>query len=86
MLFNSSNLLFIKKKIQKIIQEIFVSIEWINWKSFIQQNRFIDIAPEHRFVVTLADFEQIINNDFMQLLNKINCFSRESNKSGITFA
>ena len=27
----------------------------------------IDIAPKHCFDFTLADFEQIINNDFMQL-------------------
>ena len=36
-------------------------------KSFIQTNRLINIAPEHCFVITLADFEQIINNDFIQL-------------------
>ena len=39
----------------------------------------MNIAPEHCFDVTLADFEQIINNDyFMQLeaewLNDINHF------------
>ena len=36
-------------------------------KSFIQTNRLINITPEHCFVITLADFEQIINNDFIQL-------------------
>ena len=36
-------------------------------KSFIQQNRPIDIPPEQCFVVTLADFEQIISNYFIQL-------------------
>ena len=36
-------------------------------KSFIQQNRLIDMVLEHCFDVTLADFEQITNNDFMQL-------------------
>ena len=54
------------------------------------KNRLINIAPEHCFDVTLADFEQIINNDFTQLevewLNDINYFSRESNKFGIIFA
>ena len=35
-------------------------------KSFIRQNRLIGIAPEH-FDVTLADFEQIINKDLIQL-------------------
>ena len=54
------------------------------------KNRLISIAPEHCFDVTLADFEQIINNDFTQLevewLNDINYFSRESNKFGIIFA
>ena len=42
---------------------------------------------EHCFDVTLSDFEQTINNDFIQLeaewLNNINYFSRESNKFGI---
>ena len=27
----------------------------------------MNIAPEHCFDVTLADFEQIINNDIMQM-------------------
>ena len=38
----------------------------------------MNIAPEHCFDVTLADFEQIINNDIMQMeaewLNDINHF------------
>ena len=54
------------------------------------KNRLINIAPEHCFDVTLADFEQIINNDFIQLqaelLNDINYFSSKSNKFGIIFA
>ena len=29
--------------------------------------RLIDIAPKHFFDITLADFEEIINNDFIQL-------------------
>ena len=69
----------LNKKIQKKIQEIFLSTEWIALKSFIRQNRLIDIAPEHYFYVTLAGFEQIINNDLTQLeaesLNDINYFS-----------
>ena len=36
-------------------------------KSFIRKNSLINIAPEHCFGVTLADFEQIINNNFIQL-------------------
>ena len=45
-------------------------------KSFIRQNRFIDITSEHCFDFTLADFEQRINNDFMQLkANFINAIS-----------
>ena len=47
-------------------------------KSFIRKNRFINIAPEHCFDVTFADFEQIINNDVIQLeaewLNDSNYF------------
>ena len=50
----------------------------------------MNIAPEHCFDVTLADFEQIINNDLIQLedewLNDINYFSRELKKFGIIFA
>ena len=52
-------------------------------KSFIQQNRLIDMALEHCFDVTLADFEQIINNDFMQLkgelLKDINYSMKQTN-------
>ena len=52
-------------------------------KSFIQQNRLIDTALEHCFDVTLADFEQIINNDFMQLkgelLKDINYSMKQTN-------
>ena len=59
-------------------------------KSFLRKYRLINIAPEHCFDVTLADFEQIVNNDFIkleaELLNDINYFSREPSKSGITFA
>ena len=36
-------------------------------KSFIWQNRLIEIAPVHCFHVTLADFGQIINDDFIHL-------------------
>ena len=45
--------------------------------------------PGHCIDVTLAEFEQTINNDFIQfeveLLNGIYYFSRESNKLGIIF-
>ena len=72
------------------MQEIFLLNEWITSKSFIQQNTLADIALEHCFAVTLADFEQIINNDLIQLeaewWNGINYFSRESKKFGIIFA
>ena len=61
-------------------------------KSFIPKNRLTNIAPEHCFAVTLADFEPKINNDFMQLeaewLNDIwqnDNFSKVSNKFGIIF-
>ena len=50
----------------------------------------INIATKHCFDVTLAAFEWIINNEFIQLksewLNDVNYFSRESNKFGIIFA
>ena len=50
----------------------------------------VNIAPVHCFDVTLAEFEQVMNNDFMQLeaewLNDINYFCRKSNKFGIVFA
>ena len=36
-------------------------------KSFIRKNRLINIPPERVFDVILADFEQIINNDFTEL-------------------
>ena len=32
----------------------------------MRKNRLINIAHEHCFDVTFADFEQIINNDFKQ--------------------
>ena len=64
--------------------------KWTTLKIFIQQNRPTDIAPEHCLDVTLGDFEQIINNDSIQLqaewLNDINYFSRESNEFGTIFA
>ena len=72
---------------ENIAQEKLLS-QRITLKSFIKQNRPIDIALKHCFDVTLADFEQKIN-DFMQLeaksLNEINHFSGESNKFRITF-
>ena len=59
-----------------------------NFEKLYRQNRFIDIANEYGFDVTLADFEPMIDNDFIQLeaewLNDINFFSRKSNKLGIT--
>ena len=61
-----------------------------NFEKLFRKKRLNNIAPEHCFGVTLADFEQIINIDFMQLeaerLNDITYFSRESNKFGIIFA
>ena len=42
----------------------------ITLKSFIRQNRLIGIVPEHCFDATLANFEQIINNNFTQLKTK----------------
>ena len=32
----------------------------------MRKNRFANIVPEHCFDSTLADFEQIINNDFIE--------------------
>ena len=53
----------------------------------MRKNRFANIVPEHCFDFTLADFEQIINNDFIEWeaewLNGINYFSSELNKFGI---
>ena len=64
------------KKINKKLQEIFLSTERITLKSFIRKSRLINIVPEHRFDVRLVDFEQIIYNDSIQLeaewLNDIN--------------
>ena len=58
-------------------------------KSFIQKALFINIALEHCFDITLAEFDQIINNDFIQLeiewLNDTNYFSWESNKFRVIF-
>ena len=34
---------------------------------FIRKKRLVNIAPGHCFDVALANFEQIINNDFIQL-------------------
>ena len=77
---------FLNKKIQKYVN-IVLSTEWITLKSFIRKNRLINIVPEHCFDTTLADFEQIINNNFIQFeaeqLNDSNYSSRESNKFGI---
>ena len=36
-----------------------------NFEKLYQKNRLINIAPEHCFDVTLTEFEQIINNDFI---------------------
>ena len=56
----------LNKMIQKKFQEIFLSTEWI-WKALSEKNRLINIALEYCFGVTLADFKEIINNDFIQL-------------------
>ena len=68
----------LNRKIKKnFFQEIF-SFNRMNkaLRSFILKNRLINLAPEHCFDLTLADFEQIIDNDFIQLeaewLNDIN--------------
>ena len=39
----------------------------ITLKSFIQQNRAVDVAPRDCFDFTLADFEQVIIYDFIRL-------------------
>ena len=38
-----------------------------NFGKLYGKNRLTNIAPEHYFDIILADFEKIINNDFMQL-------------------
>ena len=52
------------------------------------KSRRINIAPEHCFDVTLADFEQIINNDFIQLeaewLNDIKVNESRYKQCGVT--
>ena len=59
-------------------------------KRFFRKNRLNNIAPAHCVDVNLAEFEQIINNDFIQLeaawLNDINYISSDSNKLGTIFA
>ena len=57
----------IKKKTKKKTQKISLSTEWITLKSFTRKNKLINIMAEHCFDVTLADFEQIINNDNWKL-------------------
>ena len=37
------------------------------FEKFIRKNRLFNIAPEQCFDVTLADFEQTMNSDFIQL-------------------
>ena len=55
-----------KKTHKKISRDLFFN-RLNNFKNFIRKNRNVNITPEHCFDVTLADFEQIINNDFIQL-------------------
>ena len=38
-----------------------------NFEKLYPRNRLINIAPKHCFDVTLANFEQIINKDFIEL-------------------
>ena len=38
-----------------------------NFEKLYPKYRLINIVPEHCFDVTLAEFEQIISNDFIQL-------------------
>ena len=38
-----------------------------NFEKNIRKNRLTSIAPKYCFDATLADFEQITNNGFMQL-------------------
>ena len=38
-----------------------------NFEKLYRQNRFIDIANEYGFDVTLVDSEPMIDNDFIQL-------------------
>ena len=37
-----------------------------NFEKLIRKNRFINVTLEHCLEVTVANFEQIINNDFIQ--------------------
>ena len=38
-----------------------------NFEKLHRQNRFIDLANEYGFDVTLGGFEPMIDNDFIQL-------------------
>ena len=44
--------LFLKKVKKKKIEETFLSTQ----RNYVQQNRLVDIAPEHCFGVTLTEF------------------------------
>ena len=56
----------LNKKIQKTLERSFFQPK-SNFGKLYRKNRLINIAPEHYFDIILADFEKIINNDFMQL-------------------
>ena len=60
-----------------------------NFEKLYPKKKTYQYSSEHCFDITGAGFEQIINNDFIQLeaecLNDVNYFPRESNKFGIVF-
>ena len=57
--------LLINKKIKKSSTDISFN-QMNNFEKLIRKNRFINVTLEHCFEVTVANFEQIINNDFIQ--------------------
>ena len=57
--------LLINKKIKKSSTDISFN-QMNNFEKIIRKNRFINVTLQHCFEVTVANFEQIINNDFIQ--------------------
>ena len=57
--------LLINKKIKKSSTDISFN-QMNNFEKLIPKNRFINVTLEYCFEVTVANFEQIINNDFIQ--------------------
>ena len=56
-----------EKKIKEKKKKVSLSAKSITLKNFIKKKRLINIAFRHCFDVTLAGFEQILNNCFTQL-------------------